>query len=249
MEFGLIGKKLSHSFSQRYFTQKFAEEQIDAVYHNFELPSIDHLHDMLRAHPDLRGFNVTIPYKIEIIPLLDSITESAQAIGAVNVVKVQDGLLHGHNTDVLGFRDSLAAFCKAGPGGKALVLGTGGASRAVVYSLRTYFEFDEIHLASRTPDTGQVSYEALGRQGLQDYSLIVNTTAVGQFPKAEERLPLPFDTLHPGQYLYDLIYNPAVTSFLAEGQRRGCHCLGGMEMLIGQAEQAWQIWNAPDDVV
>lgn len=242
MLYGLIGKKLSHSFSRAYFTEKFLEEHIAAEYRNFEIGNIAMLPELVRDYPDLKGLNVTIPYKVEVIPLLDDISEEAKAAGAVNVVKIEDGKLSGYNTDVPGFRDTLSAVYDRPPGGKALVLGSGGASKAVVYALETYFEFDGVEVVSRNPSHGQLSYQTVADSGLGAYSLIINTTPLGQYPDVGLRPDLPYDTLNSGHILYDLVYNPAVTAFLEEGRKRGCVTVGGMDMLIRQAELSWEIW-------
>jgi shikimate dehydrogenase len=158
-------------------------------------------------------------------------------------VKITDGKLTGHNTDIPGFRDSLAAVYPHPPGGKALVAGTGGASRSVVCALNKYFEFDRIDVVSRTPSQDQWSYQTVQRTGLGDYFLIVNTTPLGQTPDVHSKPALPYDTLTPGQVLYDLVYNPVMTQFLEQGMHRGCLTVGGMDMLIRQAELSWEIWQ------
>jgi shikimate dehydrogenase len=241
--YGLIGKSLGHSFSKTYFTEKFEQLGIPAQYQNFELPSIAGLRDFVLLHPELRGFNVTIPYKTEIIPYLDEVEETAMKVGAVNTVQIDGGRLLGFNTDVIGFRDSLTNFYLAPPGGAALVLGTGGASKAIVYALQHYFPFDAIHLVSRTAQAGSMDYETLHDKGFHDYNLIINTTPVGMHPHENEELPLPWRTLRKSQYLYDLIYNPERTTFLQHGARHGCRIQNGMDMLTRQADAAWEIWG------
>ena len=195
-------------------------------------------------YQNIRGMNVTIPYKTEIIPYLDDLSEVAEKIKAVNTIQVRDGKLTGYNTDVLGFRDSLINFYQEDPGGNALILGTGGASKAVVYVLEHYFHFDEVRFASRIPtDPDHISYPKLAKTGLQDYKLIVNATPVGMFPEQGNFPDLPYESLGRSNYLYDLVYNPEETEFLKKGRLQRCRIKNGMEMLIKQAEASWTIWN------
>ncbi len=244
LDFGLIGKKLSHSFSKSYFTNKFQEEGIEGAYHNFELPSIDGFPDLLEVHDELRGLNVTIPYKTEVIPYLDEVSEIAEAVGAVNTIRVKNGETKGFNTDVVGFRDSLLEFYKELPGGKALILGTGGASKAVLYVLEHYFQFDEVRFASRNPSSpDHISYPELNDTGLDDFRLIINSTPVGMYPEQGQFPHLPYETLRRDHHLYDLIYNPGETEFLRKGRERNCRTVNGMDMLIRQAEASWRIWS------
>jgi shikimate dehydrogenase len=242
IEFGLIGQKLGHSFSKAYFTEKFHSEHRNAIYENFELASVGEFEVLRAQHPHLRGLNVTIPYKETIMPLLDAISPDAQAVGAVNTILFAGGIATGYNTDLLGFRESLAEWYDRPPGGKALVLGTGGASKAVQYVLRHYFEFEAIEVASRHPKKGQVSYKELSNAGLGGYALIVNCTPVGMFPDVQGVLPLPFDTLRAESMVFDLIYNPKETKLLEEAQMRGCPTQNGWDMLLRQAEASFAIW-------
>lgn len=242
--FGLIGKKLSHSFSQRYFTEKFIEQHISASYQNFELESIELLPDLLAQTPNLRGLNVTIPYKTAIIPHLTSLDKLAEFVGAVNTVKVVGTHRIGYNTDVIGFRDSLTEFYQGQPGGKALVLGSGGASKAVQYTLEHFFAFDSVDVVSRSEsDDPHISYESLQETGLSEYRLIVNASPVGMHPNSSEKPEIPYDTLSSDVWLFDLVYNPDVTQFMQEGMSRGLPVQNGMDMLLRQAEAAWQIWQ------
>lgn len=244
MEFGLVGKKLSHSFSQTYFNEKFQESEIPAHYHNFELEMIEALPEVLEMHPKLRGLNVTIPYKSVVIPHLTSLDPVAEAVGAVNTVSVWKNHLVGYNTDVIGFRDSLAEFFPDQLGGKALILGHGGAAKAVYYALEHYFNFDEIYFASRSePGGGTLSYFQLHEEGIADFDLIVNATPVGMYPHVNEKPDLPYETLKAGTHLFDLVYNPEETEFMKAGRAARCHVTNGMDMLIRQAEAAWEIWN------
>lgn len=242
-QFGLIGKHLGHSFSKDYFTGKFREMRLRASYQNFELDSIENLPSLLEAEPGLLGFNVTIPYKTSILPFLTELSPIAQAVGAVNTVKVDGDRLVGHNTDVIGFRDTMSRFYQAPPGGKALILGTGGASKAVAHVLTRYFSFDEVLFASRKPQNGRhLSYADVNRMGLEAFPLVVNTTPLGMAPNTD--FPqLPYDTVGSSNHFYDLIYNPPETTFLALGKLQGARTMNGMDMLIGQAEASWDIWK------
>jgi shikimate dehydrogenase len=241
--YGLVGKTLGHSFSRGHFTEKFKQLGINAAYENFELQDISELRQLLVNHPTLHGFNVTIPYKEAVMPYLHGIEETAEKVGAVNTVLVDHGKLYGFNTDVIGFRDSLAAFYDAHPGGEALILGSGGSSKAVAFILEHYFAFDAVHTVSRSPHPGQLNYEDLRHHGLGQYKLLVNTTPVGMHPDMHAALPLAWEELHPAQYLFDLIYNPERPSFLAHGVAQGCKIQNGLDMLIRQAEAAWEIWQ------
>ncbi len=244
-QYGLIGKTLGHSFSQTFFQQKFAaENRPDCRYDNFELASIDLLRTFVLQHPDLQGFNVTIPYKKVILPFLDELDPEAEQIGAVNTVRVlRDGQgprLVGFNTDAEGFRLSLAG---APLPSRALILGTGGATAAVTFVLR---QLDvECLLVSRHPDANQFSYGQLTPDLIREHQLIVNCTPVGMFPNIHEQPNLPYSALTDKHFLYDLIYNPEETGFLREGNMRGARTQNGMRMLRLQAEAAWRIWNQP----
>ncbi|HHG83886.1 MAG TPA: shikimate dehydrogenase [Bacteroidetes bacterium] len=250
MKYGLVGKKLDHSFSRTFFTEKFRQEHLKGIYLNFELPEIDNLPALISTHPDLLGFNVTIPYKKDIIAYLDRLSPISRAVGAVNTVKVErDGRTHGYNTDVIGFRDSLNQFYEAAPGGKALILGTGGASLAIDHVLQHYFQFDEIWYASRNPQQeNHLAYAQVHETGLYDYRLIVNCTPVGTAPNIGDAPDLPYATLSKENYLFDLIYNPEKSKFLLNGQHQGAHIKNGMDMLVMQAEASWDIWNGNNDI-
>lgn len=241
--FGLIGQHLSHSFSQGYFTEKFKSLGIRARYQNFEMNDVHGLYEVIDRHPELVGFNVTIPFKETILPLLHDIEAMAEKVGAVNTVLVDEGKLYGFNTDVIGFRDSLNNFYQGPPGGHALVLGNGGAAKAVLYTLEHYFAFDQIDHVSRQPLNGQINYDQLDDRGLGRYRLLVNCTPVGMYPDLNAELPLAWDSLQPGQHLYDLIYNPVRSRFLEHGLEQGCYIQNGLDMLRRQAEAAWDIWK------
>lgn len=239
--FGLIGYPLSHSFSQKYFTEKFQREHISGcVYENFPIASIEELTDVLQKHPDLAGLNVTIPYKEKVLPFLSQQNEVVQAIGASNCIKIRNGKLEGYNTDVTGFEISLEKLLQPFHK-KALVLGTGGAAKAVHYVLKK--RGIEYLAVSRDPKgPGQISYEDT-HSVLSDHLLVVNTTPLGTYPAIDEYPPLPYELLTNRHYLFDLTYNPPLTAFLQKGQEKGAAVLNGSEMLVIQAEESWRIWN------
>jgi shikimate dehydrogenase len=239
--FGLIGKTLSHSFSKNYFTQKFAQEHINNCrYDLFELPTIEDLPALLLSYPDLEGLNVTIPYKQEVIPFLDEATEVVKEIGACNCIKISGGKLKGFNTDVVGFKRSLETHLLPDHD-KALVLGTGGAARAVQYALQELGI--EYKLVSRRKTGEGLGYEDIGEDILDQYPLIINTTPLGTYPNVDEAPPIPYKYLSPSHLLFDLVYNPAKTKFLQNGEAQGARIANGHEMLVLQAEESWRIWN------
>lgn len=243
--YGLVGYPLGHSFSKGYFTRFFEQERIDAEYKNFELPSIEALSDVLHEEPALRGFNVTIPYKQQVIPFLHEIDDAAAAIGAVNVVKVtrqSDNAIHlkGYNTDVIGFTDSIRPLLQPHHT-HALVLGTGGASKAVKYALQQLGL--TIQLVSRSSREGVLSYDELSAEVMARHTVIVNTTPLGMHPKTDECPPLDYTLIGTRHLLFDVIYNPEKTLFMQRGEQNGATVCNGMDMLIGQAKAAWQIWN------
>ena len=240
--FGLIGYPLSHSFSQKYFTEKFQRERVSgAVYENFPLATIDELPAVLEKYPDLEGINVTIPYKQDVIPFLWQQNEVVKAIGACNCVKIVKGKLEGYNTDVAGFEISLEKMLESYHK-KALVLGTGGAAKAVHYVLQKKgIEYMEV---SRNPlGRRQISYNDVD-EIMHDHLLVVNTTPLGTYPNTDEYPPIAYDMLTPRHYLFDLTYNPPVTAFLKKGQEKGALVKNGGEMLVIQAEESWKIWNS-----
>lgn len=242
--YGLIGYPLGHSFSKGYFTDYFSQEGIDAEYKNFELPNIEALTDVLQSESTLQGFNVTIPYKQQVFPYLRELDTAAQAIGAVNVVKVirHDGNVHlkGYNTDYIGFTDSIRPYLKPHHT-HALVLGTGGASKAVAYALQQLGL--KTRFVSRTSREDIISYDELTPELMTQYTVIVNTTPLGMHPKVDECPPLDYTQLTSQHLLYDVVYNPAKTLFLQRGESAGATICNGMDMLIGQAKAAWTIWN------
>jgi len=239
--FGLIGKSLTHSFSKTYFSKKFDQEGItDCTYQNFELPQIQDIDTLLDQYPDLKGFNITIPYKEEILPFLSQQNEVIQAIGACNCVKVIDRKFYGFNTDVIGFRNSLEPQLKPHHT-KALILGWGGAAKAVAYALSS------LNIAylivSRTKTEGTITYTDVDQGVLEEYALIVNTTPLGMYPNVDGAPQIPYQFLTDKHFLFDLIYNPAQTQFMQLGTQQGAQTANGYEMLIGQAEESWRIWN------
>ena len=244
-KFGLIGFPLSHSFSSKFFTEKFSNEGIDAVYLNFELENIGELNHLIGAHPDLEGFNVTIPYKEQIISYLDQIDDAAAQIKAVNTVKIQRSgrqvSLQGYNTDIHGFQESIKPLLQKYHH-KALVLGTGGASKAVMKALEN-LGIDAI-LVSRNPEEkGEISYNDLDEDVMDSYKIVINTTPIGTYPNIEGCPAIPFEWITSKHLLFDLVYNPEVTGFLKQGREQGATIKNGLEMLHLQALAAWEIWN------
>ena len=243
--YGLIGYPLGHSFSRNFFNEKFNSENIDATYVNFEIPSIDYLPGVLAANPELVGFNVTIPYKEQVIRFLDNLDPVAAAIGAVNVVKVQREKgkvkLTGYNSDVLGFTRSIEPLLEY-QHKKALILGTGGASKAIAYGLKELGL--EIKFVSRNPkDENTLAYNQLTPEIMDAYKVIVNCTPVGMYPRADECPEIPYEYLTPQHLLYDLLYNPDTTLFMKKGADQGAIVKNGLEMLLLQAFGAWDFWN------
>lgn len=244
--FGLIGHPLGHSFSQAYFTKKFAREKIDARYENFDLKDLSEIRQLLNQHTDLKGFNVTIPYKEAIIHYLDEIDETAKEVGAVNTVKVlENGRLKGYNTDILGIEATLAMSVRGTSKGTsvtpALIFGTGGVSKAVQYVLKKHNI--NFHLVSRNPEKGHFTYEALTPDVIKQHLLIINATPVGMAPNIDEAPVIPYEALTSQHVLFDLIYNPEETLFLKRGKERSAQTINGLSMLYAQAEASWRIWN------
>jgi shikimate dehydrogenase len=242
-KYGLIGFPLGHSFSVRYFNEKFRRESIpDCSYVNFEITSVSLLHGILKD-PELRGLNVTIPYKESVVPLLDNKDPVVERTGACNCILIRQGKLSGFNTDVIGFEKSLEEKL-TGRDKRAMILGTGGSSKAVAWVLRK--KGIEILWVSRTKTAAadQVQYEELDQKILQAHSLIINSTPSGMYPKTGEYPPLPYEFIGKEHYLFDLIYNPQKTIFLAKGEAAGARVKNGADMLAIQAEASWMIWNS-----
>jgi shikimate dehydrogenase len=254
--FGLIGYPLSHSFSRKYFKEKFINENLEAhFYQNFPLQEIHEFENILVQNPDLLGLNVTIPYKLDIIPFLDELDETAQAVGAVNTIKIKrlttgenlaglknNFFLKGYNTDVYGFEMSIRPLLQPNHF-KALILGTGGASKAVEYVLKklgiSYL------IVSRNPKgDGQVGYKDLNATAVTGFPFIINTSPVGTSPNVDACPDIPYEHLTAANFLYDLVYNPDETLFLKKGKEKGAITQNGLSMLKLQAEKAWEIWNS-----
>jgi shikimate dehydrogenase len=244
-KFGLIGYPLGHSFSKKYFTQKFLKEQItECSYENYPLTALDQLKDLISDEPDLCGLNVTIPYKSAVMRFLDYISPEAGEIGAVNVIKINrinsEIKLSGFNSDVIGIKDSLLPYIKGGIS-SAIILGTGGSSRAVSYVLTK--SGLNVTLVSRDRKPGTISYSEITSPVLKKTDLIVNTTPLGMYPDIESKPDIDYSMLSRKHILFDLVYNPELTEFLKMGAERGCSLINGMKMLHSQAEGAWKIWN------
>lgn len=242
-EYGLIGYPLSHSFSQKYFTEKFVREHIDnAVFHAFSIPSIDNLLLLLKTHPLLKGFAVTIPYKRAVIHFLHKASDEVIQMNACNCVKITEEKLYGYNTDVIGFERSFMRHLKPHHN-KALILGTGGASSAVEFVLKKLKINFFFVSRRRNIKENVLSYEDITAEIISQYNIIINATPLGTYPKIDECPSLPYDLITPQHYLFDLVYNPAKTKFLSLGELRGATIQNGYEMLVLQAEENWKIWN------
>ncbi len=238
--YGLIGNPVSHSFSEKFFTEKFAKEHIKAVYKTFKLREVTDFQDLLKKEKSLKGINVTIPYKEKIIPFLDELDKQAEIIGAVNTILFQNGRRIGHNTDCFGFMKSLFPLLEK-QHTQALILGTGGAAKAVAHALHSLGI--EFKMVSRHPSSTQLTYDDLNAEIMAAHYLIINCTPLGTFPNVNETPKIPYNQLTPKHLLYDLTYNPPITQFLAEGQRYNCKIFNGQLMLEYQAERSWDIWN------
>jgi len=241
MLFGLIGYPLTHSFSKKYFSDKFLRENIsDSDYENFPLAGIEEFPDLIQSHPNLVGLNVTIPYKEQVISFLHELDDTAEEIGAVNTIKIANGKVKGYNTDVFGFIHSIKNLLQP-VHSSALILGTGGSSKAIAYGLRKMgIEYDFV---SRNPDEKELRYEDLDESVLHHYKIIVNTTPIGMFPEVDAYPPIPYEFLTASHLLFDLIYNPTETLFLKKGKEKRATIKNGLEMLQLQAEKSWEIWS------
>ncbi len=274
--YGLIGYPLGHSFSRKFFTEKFEKEGIDAQYLNFEIPSIEEFPEIIKNNPELRGLNVTIPYKQQVMQYLDEISEEAKAIGAVNVVRIERpspqpspimgretmrnagnkpnglpikgdmseglrGSLIGYNSDVIGFVESIHPLLKAHHK-KALILGTGGASKAIRYGLEEKLGMETLFV-SRSAREGMITYEEVTAEVLKEYEVIVNCSPVGMYPHVDECPALPYEAMNENNLLYDLVYNPLETLFMKKGAEQGATVKNGLEMLHLQAIASWKFWE------
>lgn len=243
-KFGLIGFPLTHSFSKKYFTEKFERTGLSSThsYELFEMEDYNELLPLIRNNPELRGINVTIPHKQNVIPFLDFVDPSATRIGAVNVIKVrEDGHLSGYNSDYFGFRKSLEEFIPGlNNGFKALVLGFGGAAKAVVVALEDLGI--DYKIVSRKSSETSISYEE-AKGLINEYHLVINCSPVGTYPNIDLCPDVNYEALTPGHYLYDLVYNPEETLFMKKGLEKEAKVINGYQMLVYQAEKAWEIWN------
>lgn len=245
-KYGLIGYPLKHSFSVGYFNEKFTTEGIKAEYLNFEIPQISDFEEIIDENPELRGLNVTIPYKEQVIPFLTELDPEAAKIGAVNVIKIireKSGKIRlvGYNSDIIGFSESIEPLLQAHHQ-RALILGTGGSSKAVYHGLKKLGI--ESRFVSREPESDEMfSYDDLNEEVMKHYTVIVNCTPVGLFPNVDACPDIPYHLLTPDHLLYDLLYNPNVTLFMKKGQAQGAAVKNGLEMLLLQAFAAWKIWK------
>ena len=250
--YGLIGYPLGHSFSRKFFTEKFEQEDIDAQYLNFEIPSIEEFPNIIASHPELRGLNVTIPYKQQVMQYLDEISPEAKAIGAVNVVRCQRSTVNcqpkltGYNSDVIGFVESIKPLLKPHHE-KALILGTGGASKAIHYGLEEKLGMETLFVSRKLSTVNcqlsTITYNDITKDLLQDYTVIVNCSPVGMFPKVNECPALPYEAMNENHLLYDLVYNPLETLFMKKGAAQGATVKNGLEMLHLQAIASWEFWT------
>jgi len=238
-KYGLIGKSLSHSFSKKYFTEKFRRESLSATYHNIEILDESDLKTALSY--DFSGFNVTMPYKEKIIEFLDHLSPEAHEIGAVNTIQVKEGKWIGHNTDVFGFQQMIKPFFES-QHERALIIGTGGASKAVAFVLER-LGVSVIYLSRHPKNANEFSYDDLNENMVKFNGIIVNTTPIGMFPEVDAFINIPFEALTDRHLVVDLIYNPEETVFLKKSKEQGVKTINGLTMLHQQAEQAWKIWN------
>ena len=240
--YGLLGRDISYSFSRGYFRAFFQKEGLhNATYENFDLPDISDLETILKEYPELRGLNVTIPYKEAIIPYLHTVDPEAAIIGAVNTIKFTKTGLIGYNTDGYGFRKSLEPFLEKQTHKQALILGTGGASKAIGYILKQLGI--NFHFVSRNPENDQWGYEMLTKEQMKKHTLIINCTPVGTHPRISEKPMIPYTSIGTKHLLYDLVYNPEKSAFLREGEQRGAAICNGLSMLEHQAQKSWEIWQ------
>ena len=245
VQYGIIGNPLAHTFSPSYFARKFENENINARFETYPLEKIEDFPKLLHANPGLKGLSVTIPYKEQIFGYLDEIDTTAQEVGAVNCVRVRRGYTKGYNTDITGFEKSLVPLLQP-QHKRALILGTGGASKAVAWVLANLgISYLKVSRSKRSSDIGTIGYEDLTKDMLESHCLIVNATPVGMYPNIDAMPALGYTSISNQHILYDLIYNPELTQFLAQGKAKGATVRNGLEMLEIQAEASWEIWNFP----
>ena len=241
-KFGLIGKNIDYSFSKVYFTNKFESEDLPHTYQNFDINSINDFLDIIKASKDLKGLNVTIPYKKAVIPYLDELDQKAENIGAINTIKItKKGKLIGYNTDYYGFKKSIEPYLYSNHN-KALILGTGGASKAIAYALKK-LDIEYNYVSRTSSDIAKYTYQSLTEKIIENHPIIINCTPLGTYPDTNVCPPIPYDAITNEHLLYDLIYNPEETKFLTIGKIKGAKTCNGLEMLKLQAEKAWKIWQ------
>lgn len=238
--YGLIGYPLGHSFSKKYFSEKFLNEKLHCHFENFPIENIELLSGVISANKNLEGLCVTIPYKQQVIPYLTEMSEEVKAIGACNSILIRNGKLTGYNTDTIGFRDSLQQQLQP-KHTNALILGSGGAAKAVAYVLGSLGI--EYVIVSRNPTTGMMSYEDITEAVLKEYLLVINASPAGTFPASDTFPPLPYHAVTSDHFFFDLVYNPAKTIFLQRAEAQSASIQNGYDMLVGQAEASWRIWN------
>jgi shikimate dehydrogenase len=244
--YGLIGNPLKHSFSQGFFNDKFLAEHIDAKYINFEIPTIKELKTIVKNNPQLKGLNVTIPYKEQVIPYLDELSENAQQIGAVNVIKIDHSKkgktkLTGYNSDIIGFKDSIQPLLQPHHA-QALILGTGGSAKAIYYGLKQ-LEIEGIYVSRKKTSNDLLTYSELNEDVMKAHTVIVNCTPVGMWPHIDDCPQIPYHLITQEHLLYDLLYNPNETLFMKKGKAQGAKVKNGLEMLLLQAFASWEFWK------
>jgi len=241
-KFGLIGKNINYSFSKGYFTKKFDTENLDCIYENFDIRSISKFNDIIKKTKDLKGLNVTIPYKEAVIPYLDELNNKALKIGAVNTIKLtEDGTLIGYNTDYYGFKKSIQPLLEKHHK-RALILGTGGASKAITHALQK-LGIDYSFVSRQLTDQVDFTYDTLTNANVAKHQIIINCTPLGTFPNIDDCPDIPYAAITKKHLLYDLVYNPPLSTFLVNGKLKGAKICNGEKMLRLQAEKSWKIWN------